>query len=43
MIRKGDIMFEFTYTYVLPVTIYLFAVLKYISFKEGNDGKIPFK
>lgn len=36
-------MIEFTYTYVLPVVVYLFFVSRYISYKENEENKIPFK
>jgi len=36
-------MIEFAFTYIFPVIVYLFLVSRYISFKENENNKIPFK
>ena len=40
---SAESLFGFTYTYVLPIVLYLFVMSKYIAFKQGENDKIPFK
>lgn len=36
-------MFEFAFTYILPVAVYILFVTKYVSYRENENNKIPFK